>query len=91
MPNYVWVTNENGAEYAVVESAFDPEIHTKVEGAVVARDANGLPTLRRDEPTAPRDRDTKAAWVDYAVSQGADPEQAEAATKADLIAEYGNE
>lgn len=33
---------------------------------------------------------TKAAWVEYAVSQGADPANAEAVTRADLIARYGD-
>jgi hypothetical protein len=32
---------------------------------------------------------TKDVWVDYAVSQGADRAEAEAATKDDLIASYG--
>ncbi len=31
----------------------------------------------------------KEEWVDYAVEQGADREEAEAMTKADLIEEYG--
>lgn len=91
MAKYVWVRNTNGAEYPVVKSAFDPELHTEVEGAEVALDANAQPTLRRDEPQAPPKNAPKVAWVDYAVSQGADPEEAEAANRADLIAEYGTE
>lgn len=31
----------------------------------------------------------KAEWVGFAVSQGADPEDAEALTKADLVEKYG--
>jgi hypothetical protein len=31
----------------------------------------------------------KAEWVDYAISQGADPKEAEATNKADLIELYG--
>jgi hypothetical protein len=32
----------------------------------------------------------KGAWVDYAVSQGAEPDAAEAMTKADLVETYGS-
>lgn len=91
MPDYIWVKNDQGAEYAVVASAFDPEIHTEVDGARVALDANGLPRLADDGPTAPAKSDNKQAWVDYAVTQGADPAEAEAMTKADLINQYDKE
>lgn len=40
-------------------------------------------------PTAPAKTANKAAWVEYAVSQGANREEAEAATKDDLAATYG--
>ena len=43
------------------------------------------------EPTKPAAADPKAAWVDWAVSLGADRDEAEATTKADLIAAYGSE
>lgn len=39
------------------------------------------------EPPAPGD--PKAAWIDYAVSQGADRDVATAMTKADLMSRYG--
>lgn len=32
----------------------------------------------------------KSAWVDYAVSQGAEPDDAEAMTKAELVQTYGS-
>lgn len=32
---------------------------------------------------------SKAAWVGWAISSGADPAVADASTKADLIAQYG--
>jgi hypothetical protein len=38
----------------------------------------------------PAQSDRKAAWVDHAVSQGADRQEAEAMTKDDLIATYSN-
>jgi hypothetical protein len=37
----------------------------------------------------PRPQDAKQAWIDWAVASGADPEQAAAMTKADLMSRYG--
>jgi len=46
-----------------------------------------------DDPDGPGGVPAKSAnkgeWVDYAVSAGADPAEADAATKDDLIAKYG--
>lgn len=44
------------------------------------REANGDAT--------PKQSDNKAAWVDYAVEQGADRDEAEASTKAELVERY---
>lgn len=41
-------------------------------------------------PSPPTSSDTKATWVDFAVSQGADRDEAEALTKADLVELYGS-
>ena len=41
------------------------------------------------EPQRPAQAEPKAAWVDWAVSQGADADEAEALTKAELIEFYG--
>ena len=41
------------------------------------------------EPQRPAQADPKAAWIDWAVSQGADADEAEALTKAELIEFYG--
>ncbi|MFF9197336.1 hypothetical protein ACF09L_19220 [Streptomyces sp. NPDC014779] len=48
----------------------------------------GVPTLPTEAPakTAP-----KAEWVGWAVAQGADPEDAEGMTKADLVELYGGD
>ena len=40
-------------------------------------------------PEPPQPSDLKQAWIDWAVTQGADPEQAAAMTKADLMSRYG--
>ena len=39
--------------------------------------------------SAPAKADAKAAWVDYAVARGADRDEAEAQTKAELVDTYG--
>lgn len=90
MPEYVWVKDTDGLEYAVTRAGLDPEIHQEVKGASVVLDANGLPQLAT-EPEAPAKSAPKAEWEQYAVSQGMDPAEAEAATKADLIADHGKE
>ncbi|MGI5418659.1 hypothetical protein [Actinomadura luteofluorescens] len=43
------------------------------------------------EPSRPAKSAAKGAWVEWAVSQGADRAEAEKATKDDLIAAYGGE
>lgn len=45
-----------------------------------AEETAAVPRPGRDEP--------KAAWIEYAVSQGADRGEAEAMTKADLLDRY---
>lgn len=90
MPEYKAVRNDRGDVYPVVASAFDPSVHTEVEGARVVRDGYGRMTVET-LPTAPAKSETKAAWVDYAVSEGADPDAAEATTKAELIEKYGTD
>jgi len=40
-------------------------------------------------PARPKDYAAKAEWVAYAVTQGADPDEAEAMTKAELVDQYG--
>ena len=42
------------------------------------------------KPRRPSQADPKAAWVDYAVDQGADRETAESSTKQELISQYGS-
>jgi hypothetical protein len=92
MTEYVWVRNDRGEEYPVVESALVPGIHERVEGARVVLDANRLPILaQEEEPTPPSKSDSKSAWVDHAASLGADPTEAEAMTKAELINQYDKE
>lgn len=48
-----------------------------------------LATIVSVSSERPTDRDTKPAWVSFAVSQGMTEDEAEAATKADLIERFG--
>ena len=47
----------------------------------------GLPP--EPPPLPPQPADLKQAWIDWAVTQGADPDKAAAMTKADLMSRYG--
>lgn len=42
-----------------------------------------------DDTGRPKDYDAKGVWVDYAVSQGADPTEAEELTKTQIIELFG--
>lgn len=90
MPEYKAVRNANGDEYPVVASAFDPDVHTEIDDAKVVRDGHGRLVVSHDVPTAPAASENKAAWIDYAVSKGADPAAAEGMTKAELTEKYGS-
>lgn len=51
-----------------------------------------VPVVRRDGDGAierPADRAAKAVWVAYAVDRGADPAEAEALTRDELVDQYG--
>lgn len=59
-----------------------------------AYDRSDAPAPEAEEETeddgAPAKSALKEEWVEYAVSQGADREEAESSTKDDLIATYGD-
>lgn len=57
--------------------------------ATTAPEPDQGPEDKPAAPSRPAHGDPKAAWVDYAVSQGADRQDAEATTKGDLIKAYG--
>lgn len=54
-----------------------------------AKAADKASDTASDEGAAPAKSASKADWVDYAVAQGADRDEADASTKDDLIATYG--
>ncbi|GII84592.1 hypothetical protein Ssi03_25820 [Sphaerisporangium siamense] len=70
----------------------DPDEQQAAETEVAQRVlVEGQPATVVAERSRPPQSAPKAAWVDYAVSQGADREQAEATSKADLIDRYGRD
>lgn len=88
------------AEKRIVErtsarEAVEAEVDVKDRGELGISDPGSADAGRREAETAatesevPAKSDTKAAWVDYAVSQGAERDDAEASTKADLVDRYG--
>lgn len=66
------------------------DIEDRVAASLVGRGNRGYEYVDGDSGSeAPAQSDNKAAWVDYAVSQGADRDEAESMTKAELIDQYG--
>jgi hypothetical protein len=79
--HYRQVAADNGLDLEIVNDlaanyAVQPEVELEPEPESSGR---------------PAQADNKAAWIDWAVSQGADRDEAEAATKAELIDEYGSD
>lgn len=54
-----------------------------------AADQDAADSEESEEDSAPAKSASKGDWVDYAVSQGADREEAESSTKEQLIEAYG--
>jgi hypothetical protein len=74
------------AESQVWEKVSD-NVQTVEEEARPNVGPGDLPAIDQS-PEPPAKADAKAVWVDYAVTQGADRDEAEAATKADLVDRY---
>jgi hypothetical protein len=83
------------AAAALATDAEDPG-EVEVVDTVVGTVGPGTTVLEGPDPSEdtgadsrPNKSDSKAEWVEYAVSQGADRSEAEGTTKDDLIATYG--
>jgi hypothetical protein len=81
--------NEEDAQAAIAgEAPFDNALAgTDPDAAADGADGDG----DEDAASTPAKSASKGDWVDFAVSQGADREEADAKTKDELIAEYGGE
>jgi hypothetical protein len=67
----------------------DQAEHFLAEGLVVEIDDPVDPEPEPAEPVEPKRTAPKAKWVTWAVYKGADPDEAKAASQADLVALYG--
>ena len=86
---------EQKLKFADGSSQEEEDVHQDAEdwGRGVEEAGTDDDDFERDEEpevTPPTSADNKAAWVDYAVANGAVREDAEAKTKAQLVSEYKN-
>lgn len=75
------MVSENGRQQRIVPA--------RSVGVYMARGWTVAGSDQTDTAGKPATSDRKADWVDWAVAQGADRDEAEAATKADLVEQYG--
>jgi hypothetical protein len=60
-----------------------------VTSAGAASAQAGIPDAEGQLPDVPKPNDAKQAWVDFAMAHGATEDEANMATKADLMSKYG--
>lgn len=97
MTDTVHVRGEGGTVIAMDLPLPEPIADRLAKGQLTRVNPDGTPYVVTEAdpevpgpPTkAPAKADSKAAWVAWAVVCGADPEEAEALTKADLAEQYG--
>lgn len=80
------VRNTNTGKPQLVWNRRDVKRYERLPHYIVEGECDRLGRLTDDRPAV---NDRKAAWVDYAVAQGADRDDAEALTKDDLVDQYG--
>lgn len=86
-----------GEAEAAGEEMTEPVPEPLVAGAVAAEGKAGEADQQdsagaaepAEPPRVPGPAAVKQEWIDYAISQGADPDKAAAMTKADLMSRYG--
>jgi len=93
---HVFIRGEAGAVFKLDLPLSEPIQDRLLKGYLTrVADADGSPYVEggSDIPTLPTERPAinapKAQWVGWAVAQGMTPDDAEAATKQDLIEKYG--
>lgn len=90
MADSIFVRGEGGAIIEMDLPLPEP-IQERLDKGALRRVHNDGSPYHDDEPTGPPAAGaSKALWIGWAVSQGADPEAAEKATKQDLIDQYGS-
>lgn len=90
MPETIHVRGEGGAVIAMDLPLPEPIADRLAKGLLKRVNEDGSPYTSQAPPDkAPPQAAPKAEWIGWAVANGADPEDAEALTKADLIDQYG--
>lgn len=96
MTDTIHVLGEGGAVIAMDLPLHDAIAHRMTTGQLRRVNEDGSPYTEPSAPDvpalptqAPAANATKSEWVGWAVAKGADPAEAEAMTKADLIEAHG--
>lgn len=79
-----------GDELADHDAEVNGVLDVYPETKAVTAHGDKMVTLH-DDKAEPKKSGSKSDWVEYAVSKGADRAEAEASTRDDLAAAYGNE
>jgi hypothetical protein len=89
MDDTVHILGEGGSIILMslpLPEAIEDRLH---KGYLKRVNADGSPVAEAKPRTRPNVNESKADWVSWAVHEGANPDDADAATKADLIERYG--
>ena len=95
MTESIYVRGEGGSVFKMDLPLPEPIAERLTKGLLRRVNADGSPHTEPspDVPGAPAEEPaksaTKAEWIGWAVANGADLEEVEAMTKADLIEKYG--
>ena len=102
MAEQMWIRGENGALHCM-DVPLPPGIQDRLDkGDLVRVNEDGTPWREPDEPVLepphgdlppdapplPKKTEPRAAWTEFAVSQGMDREEAASMTKAELIERF---
>ncbi|MET9954215.1 hypothetical protein ABZ135_22065 [Streptomyces sp. NPDC006339] len=98
MAETIYLLGEGGGVHAMDLPLPEPIADRLTKGLLRRVNEDGTPYVEQADdsvpatPTeAPAKNAPKAEWVGWAVAQGADPEDAEGMTKADLVELYGGD
>lgn len=91
MADTIWIRGEGGGVHNLALPLHESIVDRMQKGYIIRVNPDGMPF--KDQPDLPSKRPLLAAakkvWVGWAVRNGMDPNDAEAATKQDLIERFG--
>jgi hypothetical protein len=88
-PETWFIRGEGGGIYEMSLPLHEVIAHQLLKGYSKRVNADGTDYVETTERTRPAINAAKAEWVSWAVHRGERPDDAEAATKTDLIEKYG--